>query len=117
MNLNRTHQQTSTPGGTSAAGVLLVIHHPIGGRRVAAHAFDLEGGGIAWVDSGWTTNDTGHTVHAEAGEVTEAGAYGWLLEAGGEEIAIIRYDGDGNPDGERQAAREALELELGLNLR
>ena len=43
-----------TPGQASERGQILTIDHPEGGKRYAAHVFDLPDGGIAWAEAGWT---------------------------------------------------------------
>jgi len=107
-----------TPGEASAQGTTLAILHPVGGRRVAAHAFDLAEGGVAWIDSGWTRNDTGHTAHLLEGEIDEIPGEGWLLTTDDDEIAIVPHDEQPtDPEGDRAAAREAIERSLGVTIR
>ena len=103
-----------TPGETSARGTILRIDHPIGGKRYAAHVFDLPGGGIAWADSGWSTPGfAGHPFHVEAGEVsTVIGLPGWLLVSTEGDIPIEPAPGE--PDGDRELARQMIERVLGV---
>ena len=68
-----------TPGECSATGQMLIIEHPIGGRRHADHVFDIEDG-IAFADSGWDDPmNAGHPFHIIQGELSGQGP--WTLES------------------------------------
>ncbi|MEM0953311.1 MAG: hypothetical protein AAGI24_04145 [Pseudomonadota bacterium] len=105
-----------TPGEYSAEGNTLAIALPDGGVRYAAHVFDLPGGGIAWADHGWTAADTGHPHHMLAGRVSSVGTE-WLLEAEDGEVALWAADPADAPDGDRAAALQELNRELGLRIK
>jgi hypothetical protein len=109
----------------SRQGGLLWIEHPYGGNRPMAHVFDLASGGVGWVDHGWTDGlYSGHPCHIMAGEVRAAGDGSWTLTAAEEALAgraiVIRPPGradpDGMPDGDRTAARRAIEVDLEARL-
>lgn len=106
-----------TPGQTSEQGQLLEIDHPYGGRRPAAHVFDLPGGGIAWADHGWSMPQfSGHAFHVLPGEVFVVKPYpGWLLISptlGDISIELI----PGEPDGDRALAKRQIEADLEITL-
>lgn len=100
-----------TPGESSKAGNVLVIDHPEGGRRIAAHVFDTPGGGIAWVDSGWTDPDNAsHTVHTIDAEFAEF-SMGWGgTRPDGEDVFIEVYQGKVDQEGSRERARDYLQI-------
>jgi hypothetical protein len=104
-----------TPGQASAQGNILLINHPAGGWRKAAHVFDLADGGIAYIDQGWTDPlFSGHACHILPGTVSETPGYpGWFL-VGEHDISI--ETGPGEPDGDREFAREILERDLDMTL-
>lgn len=106
----------TTPGQASAAGTLLEIDHPHGGPRYMAHVFDLTGGGIAWVDSGWTDPlASGHVCHFIQGLVAPQGD-GWQVRSEkGHVIPLRPARRDGKPDGEREKARQALRQSFDLD--
>jgi hypothetical protein len=75
--------------------------------------------GLAFVDSGWTTNDTGHTVHHVPCTVAEVWEGAWLLLTpdGEEGDADIDPAFDDQPlEGDRDQARAILRAELDLPL-
>ncbi|TDG15633.1 hypothetical protein E2F43_05255 [Seongchinamella unica] len=107
-----------TPGQASAEGHTLTIDHPAGGLRYMAHTFDLDGGGVAWVDSGWTDPlASGHVCHYLEGTVT-GNESGWrLVTPEGDSVPIQISPRLASLEGERGIAREDLqrafdELEL-----
>jgi hypothetical protein len=100
-----------TPGEASEQGAVMIIDHPEGGQRVAAHVFDTQNG-IAWVDSGWTANDTGHTVHETPGTFAEF-ELGWgATRDDGEDVFIERHPDEPAQEGDREQARQAIIEEL-----
>jgi hypothetical protein len=119
----------TTPAEASAAGELLRIEHPIGGNRAMSHVFMIaDDGGIAWADHGWTDGLSGRLpFHHVLGPMRQAGENRWHLEptqahlqreSGGDSI-VIRLPGSareaGQPDGERELARELVNEELVLS--
>ena len=108
-----------TPGEASKAGHILSIDHPHGGRRYAAHVFDLPSGGIAWAEAGWSSmNFDGHAWHMLHGEIGDPiPEWGWLLiTQDGYDVAIDIADVDEAPDGERERARAGITRDLGVTL-
>lgn len=108
--------QTITPGQLSAGGALLEIDHPAGGLRYMAHVFDLRGGGVAWVDSGWTDPlASTHVCHYLEGAVTPCQG-GWHLHSNRDGIIELRPSIRGaRPEGDRFVARRGLQQSFGLN--
>ena len=106
-----------TPGQASERGQILTIDHPEGGKRYAAHVFDLPGGGIAWAEAGWTEPFfSGHAFHVLEGRVGSMEPYpGWMLittEAQDVSIDIAK----GLPDGDRGEALAGISADLGIVL-
>ena len=106
-----------TPGNASEQGAVLIIEHPEGGRRVAAHVFDIEGG-IAFLDSGWTDPlVTSHVLHLVEADFSEF-ELGWgATRADGEDIFIERHPGKPPQEGSRDAARRAIVEEFPVKFR
>ena len=106
-----------TPGEASEQGAVLIIDHPEGGRRVAAHVFDIEGG-IAFLDSGWTDPlASSHVVHMVEAEFSEF-EMGWGgTRANGEDVFIERYPGSPPQEGDREAARRAFADDFTVSFR
>jgi hypothetical protein len=104
-----------TPGQASEQGHLLTIDHPEGGKRYAAHVFDLPGGGIAWAEAGWTEPFfSGHAFHLLEGRVESMDPYpGWMLITADERDVAIDIAG-GRPDGDRAEARTGIFADLGI---
>lgn len=104
-----------TPGQASAEGALLEIDHPAGGLRYMVHVFDLEDGGIAWVDSGWTDPlASGHVCHFIQGRVA-ARQEGWCLHSNEDgEMTLRPSNRESRPEGDREVAREDLQREFNL---
>ena len=107
-----------TPGAASAAGVTLQIFHPDGGPRVAAHVFDLDVGGIAYVDSGWTDPwSSSHTAHVLQGLVESVDATSWLITLAEDEVAVVHNEFQPESlEGARELARHHIEIDLGVTL-
>ena len=97
----------------SQSGLVLFINH-----RPAAHLFGLASGGVAWLDHGWTEPLVSfHVVHYFKGQLSCTGDQTWSLVTEDGENFRIWADPDGNrPDGDREAAREALIREFDLRL-
>ena len=104
-----------TPGQASAAGALLEIHHPHGGLQYMAHVFDLDSGGIAWVDSGWTDPlAAGHVCHFLAGVVTH-NRDGWCIQSEEDGLINLRPSSrESRTEGERTVARDSLKQQFNL---
>lgn len=109
------NKKIKTPGQASAAGALLEIDHPYGGLRYMAHVFDLAHGGIAWVDSGWSDPlASGHVCHVINGPVAPH-EDGWqVCSEEGRLIPLRTAQRDGEPDGDRERARQALQQSFDL---
>lgn len=77
------------------------------------HVFDLVDGGIAWVDSGWTDPlASSHVCHYLDGIVTATDT-GWLLLTPDRIEVPIHVDSrDVYPEGNRESAREGIQLEF-----
>ena len=106
-----------TPGQASAKGKILIIDHPDGGRRVAAHVFDMPGGGVVFMDSGWTdplgASHPGHLVAAEFMPFDQ----GWgAIDAEGRDVFIELYPGSPAEEGDRNQARAILESDLQIKI-
>jgi hypothetical protein len=104
-----------TPGQASERGQILTIDHPEGGKRYAAHVFDLPGGGIAWAEAGWTEPlFSGHAFHVLEGRVGSMERYpGWMLITADERDVAIDI-ADGRPDGDRAEALVGIATDLGI---
>ena len=104
-----------TPGEASAQGATLVIHHPAGGDRVAAHTFDLEQGGIGWLDSGYTTEDSSHAAHLAIGKVVEVSKNQWRIERpGSEDVEVgLHTEQPEVLEGPREGAQRDIDRLLG----
>lgn len=104
-----------TPGHASAAGALLEIDHPAGGLRYMVHVFDLEEGGIAWMDSGWTDPlASGHVCHVMRGKVIPRQG-GWHIQSGGDGLVPVRISRrESRPEGDRSVAHENLQRALSV---
>jgi len=110
-----------TPGQASQEGAVLIVNHPLGGKRVAPHVFDLVGGGIVFLDSGWTDPWTSsHVVHAIEAEFSPfdwGGEEQWSADIGDDgDVFIERHPDNPRREGSRRAAREAVQRELPVNL-
>lgn len=103
-----------TPGEASEQGATLVIHHPIGGERVAARTVDLEEGGIGWMDSGYTTEDSGHAAHVAIGKVVEVAKNKWHVETADGEVGVelFKYQPE-VLEGTLEGARKTINRLLG----
>ncbi len=106
----------ATPGTASAQGLVLMLDHPYGGIRMAPHLFDVEGGGIAFVDDGWTINDSSHTVHYLEGKVSMT-ADGWTVITSEKKMVPIWIMEDRpRQEGDREKARQILEQSLRIKI-
>lgn len=102
-----------TPSEYSANGNALLIDHPIGGRRAAAHVFDLPDGGVAWADSGWSDlAHPGRPFHVQRCNLKYSSRWGWLDDIDDGELMISPLDCE--PDGDREIARRQIEYVLGI---
>jgi hypothetical protein len=97
-----------TPGEASRAGKLLIIYHPIGGKRIAPHVFDLKDDGIAFIDDGWTAPMVSyHVAHIVAGKVFSlpfGSRRGWCVGSEDGEVIVEVYPGNARQEGDRDAA-------------
>jgi hypothetical protein len=108
-----------TPGEASRDGERIAISPPNGVIRAAVHAFDLEGGGLAWTEPGWTVPDLGlHAHHAIPGTVEPVAGMPdtWTLtptdtDAYGSEWQMFLAP-ESRPEGERSEAADELEDQL-----
>jgi hypothetical protein len=98
-----------TPGQASEKGKVLIIEHPEGWRSIAPHVFDLPGGGIAFIDDGWTDPLlTSHPVHIIEDTFFEF-SMGWgATRSDGEDIFIEEHTDAPRQEGSRDRAREEL---------
>ena len=105
-----------TPGEASRNQTPLVIEHPLGGVRHAAYVFDLEGGGIAWVDDTWLDGG-GHAEHLVRGQVDELGqeieGASWAMQTPDGDV-FISVMGEAGPPDQRARAREAISQSLDI---
>ncbi|MBK6511099.1 MAG: hypothetical protein IPG06_17790 [Haliea sp.] len=88
----------------------MLIDHPAGGLRYMVHTFDLEDGGVAWVDSGWTDPlASSHVCHYLQGSVITT-ERGWLLSTPeGEEVPIHPDARELPLEGDRDIARQDIQ--------
>jgi hypothetical protein len=109
-----------TPGQASQAGMVLVINHPIGGKRIAPHVFDLEDDGIAFIDDGWTDPLVSfHVAHIVEGKVFSlpSGIHrGWCVGSEDGEVIIEIYPDKLQREGERETARQTIEKSISISL-
>jgi hypothetical protein len=109
-----------TPGKASAKGDILIIDHPIGGRRYAAHVFDLQNG-LAFMDHGWADPypGSGQPCHQITGDFEEHSIQGggWIcIDHPDGDVHVEIYRGTEVPDGTREAARSVLQRSLGIQI-
>lgn len=101
-----------TPGQASRAGKVLVINHPIGGKRIAPHVFDLEDDGIAFIDDGWTaplvSYHVAHIVEGKVFSLPPGMPRGWCIGSEDGEVLVEFYPGNARQEGDRQDARETI---------
>jgi hypothetical protein len=109
-----------TPGQASKAGKILVVHHPVGGRRIAPHVFDLEEDGIAFIDDGWTAPLVSyHVAHIIQGKVLSRGCRdkeAWSIRSEGGEVVVDIYPGDHRQEGSREDAKTTIQQSLMVTL-
>ena len=109
-----------TPGKASQEGMVLIIHHPIGGRRIAPHVFDLEEAGIAFIDDGWTAPLVSyHLAHVVQGKILSRryrDQETWCIRSEDGEVVIDIYPGDARQEGSRENARTTIEQSLMISL-
>ncbi len=97
-----------TPGEASRAGKVLIIYHPIGGKRIAPHVFDLEDDGIAFIDDGWTaplvSYHVAHLVEGKVFSLPSGMPRGWCVGSEDGEVIIEFYSGNPRQEGDRKDA-------------
>ena len=104
-----------TPGQASASGIVLEISHPVGGKRICGHVFDISGGGVAFVDSGWTDPFcSSHVEHIVRGNFRRVGD---IWEASlPEGNCVFEQRRDLSPEGDRSFAQKIFKEEYDLEV-
>jgi hypothetical protein len=106
-----------TPGEASAKGAVLIIEHPDGWRSVAPHVFDLPGGGIVFIDDGWTDPlNASHAAHVLEASFSPF-SLGWgATDAEGRDIFIEEHADKPAQEGTRDVAKRDIERSLGIRI-